>query len=236
MAHSGAKGTVPPHEEAGSVPGGEAGGPLPDPSRTCIVTRAVLAKEDLLRFVVAPDHAIVPDLAGKLPGRGVWVSCSYAAVSAAAASNAFARSLKRAVSVPLDLADRVGQLLERRLIEALALANKAGAVIAGFVKVEEALGRGAVHVLLHASDGGADGVEKLDRKARAVQGEGQSTIHVVRAMSNAQLSLALGRANVVHAAVARGGTSRNILSEAGRLERYRSTRGGIGPSGRGIKA
>jgi hypothetical protein len=157
-------------------------------------------------------------------------------VAAAVAGNAFARTFKRAVTVPADLADRVDQLLERRLVGALALANKAGAVVTGFVKVEEALGRGGVHVLLHAWDASADGVEKLDRKARAVQGEGECTIYVVRVLSNAQLSLALGRANVVHAAVARGGTSRNILSETGRLERYRSTRGGVAPSGRGIKA
>jgi uncharacterized protein len=44
--------------------------------RRCVVTRERLPKEQMFRFVVSPDRALIPDLAGKLPGRGIWLSAS----------------------------------------------------------------------------------------------------------------------------------------------------------------
>lgn len=218
------------------------------PERTCAVTRAHRQPEDLIRFVRSPDGIIVPDLATRLPGRGVWVSLDRGAVEAAARQNVFARSLKRQVSVPEDLAGQVERLLRRRCQEALAIANKAGLVVAGFAKVEAALDKGIVLALVHASDAAEDGQGKLDRKfaaiaasnrpvppeppvatevASAIAGEStaptsQSSAPVIVAeLTSEELSLALGRENVVHAALSNGGAARHFLIEAGRFRRYR---------------
>ena len=112
------------------------------PLRLCAVSRAHKPPEELIRFVAGPDGAIVPDLARRLPGRGVWVDATRQAVAAAVRQKAFARSLKRQVSVPADLADLVERLMARRLAEALSIANKAGLVVAGFAKVEELIAAG----------------------------------------------------------------------------------------------
>src|SRR5262245_61484949 len=136
--------------------------------RQCAVTRAELPPDDLIRFVLGPDGSIVPDLARRLPGRGVWVTATRAMVDAAVRRKVFARSLKQPVATPGDLPDLVERLLLKRVAEALSLANKAGLLVAGFAKVEALLDQGQAMVLLHASDGAADGVEKLNRKFKAL--------------------------------------------------------------------
>ncbi len=194
------------------------------PERTCAVTRAKLAPEDLIRFVRAPDGSIVADLAGRLPGRGVWVSLNRETVAAAARTNPFARSLKKPVTVAADLAERVEHLLVRRAGEALSLANKAGCVVAGFAKVEAAVGSGEAVALIRAADAADDGAGKLERKYRAIRSEIAPNAEAVIAsvLTAEQLSLALGRPHVVHAAVLKGGAAAFFLKEAGRLKRYRS--------------
>lgn len=211
------------------------------PERTCAVTRAKLEPADLLRFVRAPDGTITPDLAHRLPGRGVWVSLDRKTVEEAAKRNAFARSLKRDVIVPEDLAGLVDRLLATRCTQALALANKAGSVVCGFAKVEAQIASGSVVALLHASDASRDGAAKLDGKLRArahiealvneAEGDKPESQASERAVSQAkiitdltidELSLALGRQNVVHAAVIHGGAARYFLTEIQRLRRYRS--------------
>lgn len=191
------------------------------PLRQCAVTRAKKSPEELIRFVAGPDGAIVPDLARHLPGRGVWVDGTYAAVAAAVRQKAFARSLKQQVSVPADLPDRVERLMARRLCEALSLANKAGLVVAGFAKIEALMARKRAIVLLHAGDAAADGVAKLDGKFNALStGEAARTASI-RDLSGAEMSLAMGRPNVIHAAAAEGGATRRLIAEARRLRRYR---------------
>jgi predicted RNA-binding protein YlxR (DUF448 family) len=206
-----------------------------EPDRTCAVTRAKLSSAELIRFVRAPDGTITPDLAHRLPGRGVWIALDHAVVEKAAAQNAFARSLKQAVTVPADLAALVEQLMRERCVQALALANKAGLVVAGFAKVEAAIGSGRVAALLHASEASPDGAAKLDGKFRArltqaldATGAGSELALiegsvVVTDLAGRELSLALGRENVVHAAVIRGGAARYFLTEVERLRRYRSS-------------
>lgn len=192
--------------------------------RTCIVTRAEHPPAELIRFVAGPDGTLVPDLACRLPGRGAWVSCDRAAVEAAVKRKAFARSLKRDVAVPADLATVVERLMQRRASDSLSLAKKAGLVVTGFTKIDAAVAAGQPIALLHGADASADGVEKLDRRFTAMCRDAGRDAIVVRALTIEQLSLALGRANVVHAALMVGGAARSFLSEAGRLARYRSGR------------
>lgn len=196
---------------------GEARGSL----RRCAVTREELAPDDLIRFVVDPSGTIVPDLSRKLPGRGVWVKCDRAAVEAAVKTNAFAKSLKRQVSVPEDLPKRIDDLFLGRLSNALSLANKAGLVSTGAEKVEKLLGGGRAVALVHGADGTAEGRRKLDRKFSAIQGDKGQSAPIVDWLTIEQLSLAMGRSNVVHAGLIQGGATKRVLSEAERIRRYR---------------
>jgi hypothetical protein len=219
--------------------------------RTCALTRQPLTPEDGLRFVVGPDGRIVPDVGRRLPGRGVWLACSRAVVAEAAHKGAFQRSLKRPVTVPDGLADLVETLLTRRAVEALSLANKAGLVTTGFTKVEIAIQRGACAFLVHASDAAADGVAKLDRKlAACFENSGAEAAqdaavigfrehlrqHILDCLTSAELSLAIGRPNVVHAALARGGAATRFSREAERLRRYRAPVSAHAPSEPGSRA
>ena len=203
----------------------DAEGPL----RRCAVSRTQKPPEELIRFVAGPDRVVVPDLARRLPGRGVWVDATRVAVSEAVRRKAFARSLQRNVEAPRDLPDIVERLMQRRLAEAVSIANKAGLVVAGFAKVEELITAGRAVALVHAADAAVDGVEKLDRKFKALAGLGDGDTEIVRELSGAELSLAMGRSNVVHAAAAEGGASRRLIDEARRLGRYR--RGGAPEGG-----
>jgi len=228
----------PAHDEVEDATGGT-------PERTCAVTRAKLSPVELIRFVRAPDGTITPDLAQRLPGRGVWVSAVRTVVAEAAARNAFARSLKRPVVVPDDLPGLVEKLLVGRCIQALAIANKSGLVVAGFAKVESAIAAGRIAALVHASEASADGSGKLDGRLRArtssiastarvpvsstaspaspLAGTGPRLPEFVTDLAGHELSLALGRENVVHAAVIKGGAAQYFLTEVQRLRRYRST-------------
>ena len=196
------------------------------PERLCAVTRRTCDPALLLRFVAAPDGAIVPDLAAKLPGRGVWVSATRAIVLQAIRQKVFARSLKRDILADDKLADLVADLMLRRVLESLAMTNKAGLAFSGFSKVDRTLERGTAFALMHASDGADDGIRKLDQKfvhvlREADVAEVDRGRRTVRFLTSQELSLAIGRTNVVHAGLLVGGASRTFLSEAERLLRYR---------------
>jgi predicted RNA-binding protein YlxR (DUF448 family) len=191
------------------------------PLRQCVVSRAHKPPEELIRFVAGPDGALAPDLARRLPGRGVWVDATRQAVTAAVRHKTFAKSLKRHVSVSADLPDLIERLMVRRLAEALSIANKAGLVVAGFAKVDEQIARERVAVLLHAADAASDGMAKLDRKFKALVGAGSGGAAAIRELTGAEMSLAMGRPNVIHAAAAEGGATRRLIEEARRLRRYR---------------
>jgi predicted RNA-binding protein YlxR (DUF448 family) len=187
--------------------------------RFCVATRAVKPADDMIRFVVGPD-GIVPDLKRKLPGRGVWVTASKAAVADAVARKAFARSFKRDVAVAKDLAERTEALLVRAALDALAIVGKAGDVPAGFGKVEAALMRDKVVALIHAAEAGKDGVKKLAGVLWTRPDVEQ--IPVIHEFTTDQLDLALGRSNVVHAALLAGTASNTFLARFRRLERFRT--------------
>ncbi|MGO4682514.1 RNA-binding protein [Hyphomicrobium sp. 2TAF46] len=200
--------------ELGSVPGSE---------RLCAVTRRTLDPENLIRFALSPDGIIVPDLDRRLPGRGVWVGCDRRLVEKAVATHAFAKSLKVKAEAPADLAERVDDLIVKRVAGTLSLANKAGLVIAGFEKIFAALEKGPVRAVLHGSDAALDGRSKIDRKYKAIQASRGAPAAIVDVLTIAQMSLAIGRGSVVHAALTPGGLSDRFLEEAERLLRYRSS-------------
>ena len=208
-----------PHDEADDADDGGSSLSV----RRCIVTRTERDPADLIRFVADPSGAIVPDLARKLPGRGVWVTAERAVVEAATKGNAFAKSLKRQVTVAATLPETVDALFIRHVLAALSLANKAGLVSTGNEKVEKLLDSGQAVALLHGSDGTSEGRRKLDRKFTAIQRDKQLPVPIVDWLTIEQLSLAMGRSNVVHAALIQGGATRRFLKEAERLQRYRSS-------------
>jgi predicted RNA-binding protein YlxR (DUF448 family) len=196
--------------------------------RMCAVSRQVRPTAELIRFVVAPTGEVVADLKRKLPGRGLWVSASRAAVAEAVKRKAFGRGFKREVRVAPTLAEDTGRLLAKSAVEALAIAAKAGQVVSGFAKVEEAIGRGGIAALIHASDGAEDGIRKLNARLAAVaQVTGENTgtsrvVPVITALSSDELDLALGRSNVIHAAVLAGPAGGTFLLRSQFLVRYRA--------------
>ncbi len=195
--------------------------------RLCVVTRTVRPVSDLIRFVVGPDGEAMPDLKRNLPGRGVWVTGTQEVLGDAIKRRLFARGFKRDVRLPADLLARTGRLLERSVLDALAIAGKAGLVAAGFAKVEAALAHERVVALLHAAEASPDGVKKLDGARRRVpQGD---TVAVSQILTSAQLDLALGRSNVIHAALLAGAPSDTFLARVRRLERFRT--GDLGRDG-----
>ena len=193
-----------------------------DSVRRCALTRIERDPDDLLRFVADPEGRLVPDLSRKLPGRGVWVTADKVSVAAAVETKAFAKSLKRAVVVAPDLPQTVEALFVRHVLEALSLANKAGLVTTGFEKVEALLEKGRAAALVQGADAAEDGKRKLDRKFAAIQRDSGKAAPVVDWLTIEQLSLAIGRPNVVHAALKQGGATQRFLREAERLRRYRS--------------
>jgi predicted RNA-binding protein YlxR (DUF448 family) len=209
--------------------------------RMCAVSREVRPINELIRFVVAPSGEVVADLKRKLPGRGLWVTASRKAVEEAVRRHHFPKGFKRDVRVPPSLAADTENLLVRGAVEALAMAAKAGQVLSGFSKVEAALEarQTPVEAVLHASDGAADGIRKLDALARQNGGNAAKPqeISIVTALASAELDLALGRSNVVHAALLAGPASRTFLSRSQTLVRYRSADadGGAGTVARNTK-
>ncbi|HUO54591.1 MAG TPA: RNA-binding protein [Rhodoblastus sp.] len=189
------------------------------PERTCLVTRAHRAPDELIRFVLGPDHAVVPDLKRKLPGRGVWVGLSKALVAQAVKKQLFARGLKdKAVAAP-DLPDLVETLLKRDALQGLALANKAGLIVTGFAKVEAAIAAGALAALVHAADGAPDGKRKLRQALRRRYGEQSPPDFNLFAMD--EIEAALGRDKVVHLALRAGAAAKVFLASARRYALYR---------------
>jgi hypothetical protein len=176
--------------------------------------------EDMIRFVIAPNGEVVADLKHNLPGRGVWMTATQSTLATAVNTKAFARGFRREVRLGANFVEGVERLLENTVLDALAMARKAGSVAMGFAQVETALKREAVIALVHAAEAAADGVKKLDSALR--QNRQVGSVAIVRILTAAQLDLALGRPNVIHAALLAGRASGTFMGRLRRLERFRS--------------
>lgn len=194
-----------------------------EPERRCIATGEVQPKRGLIRFVLGPDGQIVPDLAEKLPGRGIWVAADRAALERAAAKGLFARAARQPVTVPEGLVDLVEAGIARRLIELVSLARKSGRAVAGFEKVKGWLAEGRAKVLLQASDGSERGKGKLWTPTGG---------RWFGCLTASELGLSFGRDHVIHGALAAGGLTDKVILEAGRLTGLREHDGGNTAAGK----
>ncbi|MEI4485455.1 RNA-binding protein [Frigidibacter sp. MR17.14] len=187
-----------------------------DPERRCIVSGEVQPKQGLIRFVIGPDAGVVPDLAGKLPGRGIWVTADRATLETAIKKNLFSRAARAQVTVPEGLIDTVEAGLVERVISLISLARRPGGAICGFEKVKDWLDKGQAKVLLQASDGSERGKQKLWTPPGG-RYFGCLTAH--------ELGLAFGRDYAIHAALAAGGLASRVVEDAAKLHGLRGSDG-----------
>lgn len=197
---------------------------LEEPERKCIATGEVHPRRGLIRFVVGPENQVVPDIAGKLPGRGIWVSAERDALKTAVRKNLFSRAARTKVTVPTTLVDDVESILLRRVTERLAMARKAGTAVAGYEKVKDWLDKGQAAILIQASDGSGRGKAKLRRPG----GRG-SHFDILSAQ---EIGLSFGREHVIHAALAAGGLADRFRDDAVRLSGVRSGEDGGSATGK----
>jgi hypothetical protein len=186
--------------------------------RKCIVTGDIMPDNRLIRFVAAPDGSVVPDVASKLPGRGLWVSASRDAIATAVEKKLFARAAKANVAAAADLPARAEAALVARMAGDLGLARRSGVAVLGFDNVLRALeGPKAPRLLIEALDGSPDGKRKLYAAAHRLE----LNCYVLELLTSTELGLALGRENVIHAAVQAGGLADRLIFDAERLNGFR---------------
>lgn len=192
--------------------------PAPDdPERKCLVTGEVSPKRGLIRFVVGPEDMVYPDVAAKLPGRGMYVSSERDALETAVAKRLFSRGAKRQVKVPDGLVEQVEAQLARRSVDRLALARKAGQAVAGFEKVKDWLDKDKCRILLQACDGSERGKSKLHKPG------GRGSFFDI--LTADELGLSFGRERVIHAALAAGRLADLFRDDAVRLSGVRASDG-----------
>jgi predicted RNA-binding protein YlxR (DUF448 family) len=189
------------------------------PERRCIATGERSPPSGLIRFALGPGGQVVPDVLGRLPGRGMWVAADRAALERAARRGLFARAARAPVSVPPDLVEQVEAALVQRLVGLIALERKAGRAVAGFGRVKDWLEAGTAAVLIQA----ADGSPRERAKLRPPGGPGTR----VTALTAAEIGLAFGRERAIHAALAAGGLATRVVEDAARLSGVRGA-GGAG--------
>jgi predicted RNA-binding protein YlxR (DUF448 family) len=183
------------------------------PLRRCIASGSTLPTDRLVRFIIDPQGTVIADILGKLPGRGLWVQASGAHIDQALEKNMFAKAARCRVDVDKNLRVQVEAGLARRCGEILGLANRAGQAVAGFEKVRTAVRTGRAAVLIAAADASPQGLQKMRSLAPGLV--------QVDCLSVTELSLAMGRENVVHAALAPGGLAPRFLIETARLDGVR---------------
>ena len=180
-----------------------------EPERKCIATGESQPKAGLIRFCVGPGAALVPDVLGKLPGRGIYVSADRSVLALAVKKNLFTRATRQPVKVPDGLPDLVETLILRRVIDTISLARKAGDAVMGYEKVKDWLAKGTAVTLIQASDGSERGKTKLN----APEGKGG----FIGVLTAEEIGLAFGRDRAIHAALAAGGLRTRVVEEAARL-------------------
>lgn len=209
------------------------------PERRCIATGESGPVDRLIRFALSPEGEVVPDLAAKLPGRGVWLTADRALAERAVRKRLFARAFRAPARVADDLPSRLETLLAERMVALIGLARKAGQAVAGAEKVRARILSGHAAVLLQARDGAPGGRQKLRALA---YGAGRRRVAQVEVLDAAELGLAFGRDFAIHAALDAGGFATRLLEEARRLSGFRGAppgdatadaRNGRGEPGRG---
>lgn len=190
--------------------------------RLCLATRVTKPVDSMIRLVGAPDGRIVADIERKLPGRGAWVTATRTALDKALADKALSRAFKGKFSPAPGLPEEIECLLEKAALAMLSMANKAGVAFSGFSRIEKALLEEDVLILLHASDAAADGIRKLNQAAEHAQMGGLKRPQQIAPFRGEQLDLALGRSNVVHAALLTHPVSTAFLTRCLRLDRWRN--------------
>jgi predicted RNA-binding protein YlxR (DUF448 family) len=193
---------------------------VPGTERFCAATGEVKPVDAMIRFVLDPQGAAVPDLRRRLPGRGVWITATRSALRTAITRKVFARAFKRDVRLAGDLVATTERLLEQAALDALAIAHKAGNAAIGFGNVDAALARDRVRVLIDAAEAAPDGTRKLMAALHRRHDAGE--IAVIDVFASAQLDLALGRSNVIHAALLAGPESETFLARVARLDGFRT--------------
>ncbi|KAF0676362.1 RNA-binding protein [Profundibacterium mesophilum] len=189
-----------------------------EPERRCLASGEVNPRRGLIRFVIGPDDEVVPDIAGKLPGRGMYVSAERDALDLAVTRKLFSRGAKRQVRVPEGLVAQIDAILLRRVLDRISLARKAGAAVAGYEKAKDWLMKEQAAILLQASDGSERGKTKL----RPPGGRGS----YFDILTGQELGLAFGREHVIHAALAAGALADRFRDDAVRLSGVRDSVGG----------
>ncbi|MFP7569651.1 RNA-binding protein [Marivita sp. S2033] len=182
------------------------------PERKCIATGEVRPKSEMIRFVVGPDNVLCPDLAGKLPGRGIWVSATRAALETAVKKNMFHRAARTELRVSSDLVETIEQQLARRVVDLISLSRKSGLAVSGYEKVKGELSKETAEVLLQAEDGSSRGKSKLSTPHFG---------HYIGWLTADELGMAFGRQTVIHAALGAGGLTQRVVEEAQRLKGFR---------------
>ena len=185
--------------------------------RRDLVSGQVMEEARLIRFVAGPDGVVVPDLARKLPGRGLWVAADRVSVETAARKGGFSRSAKAKLSAPADLADQVDRLLAKRVLDGLGLARRAGDLTSGFEKALAAIAAGKAAWMIEANDGAEDGRRKLLQASRRVPRPPRLT----GLFTADELSLALGLGNVIHLVFLAGRGAERWTTEVERLSGFR---------------
>lgn len=186
------------------------------PERKCIATGELYPTARMIRFVVGPDGQVVPDIMGKLPGRGIWVLSTKEALESAGKKGVFARAAKQPVKVPDDLADVVETLLVRRVIDMISLARKSGRAVAGYEKAKDWLIKDEAEILIQSSDGSERGKSKLSTPMEG---------YFIGWLTADELGQAFGRQTVVHGAIGAGGLAPRVVEEAARLKGLRAPSG-----------
>jgi predicted RNA-binding protein YlxR (DUF448 family) len=197
-----------------------------NPQRTCILSRRTAGRDELIRLALGPDGQIAPDVRARAPGRGAWIGVDRIALDAANAKGKLRGALNRAfksgeVAVPEDLGARIEAALRQAALDRLGLEARAGNLILGAEKIEAAARRGAVALLLHAADASEEGRRKLDQAWRVGRDEeGSGRQGLVLPAQRAILSLALGRENVVHAAIIDRAAAARVSHALGRWRAF----------------
>ena len=205
--------TLPPDDA-------EADEPEKGPLRRCIVTRERLPREAMIRFVIGPDRVVVPDLAARLPGRGIWLSARWDVIETARGRGGFARAARGQVTVPPNLTLDLKAALARRVGDTLGLARRAGQAVCGYTKARAWLENGRAGLVIQASDGSPEERSRfLGAFTPGASGgrEQAPGLAVLTPLDGAALGAVFGREHAVHVAVARGRLAERLGIEAGRL-------------------